>query len=112
MERRAPINTRKEKFWQNHIRSWQQCSCSQKEYCRRNGLARSTFSLWRRKLKTCSPTSQFYPLVVPSNSKSESKGSQESNTLVLVVKRFRIEIPEGFSGTTLIKLLTALEEVQ
>lgn len=41
----------KEKIWKRHISSWRMSGESAAAYCRREGLASSTFDYWRKRVE-------------------------------------------------------------
>lgn len=43
-------------YWQQQMTNWEKSGSSQREFCRRHGLAISTFSYWRRKLSASART--------------------------------------------------------
>jgi hypothetical protein len=103
-------NQKRAIYWQNQIRDWKASGLSQKQFCRRQALALSTFSYWKRKLeKFAEPTPvEFYPLTI-----STQDPDQNSPALLLQVcqKRFAVEIKENFSQATLVELIATLERL-
>ncbi len=52
--------------WQQQVRNWKASGLSQKQFCRRESLALSTFSYWKCRIEI--PEAQkvkFFPLSVP-----------------------------------------------
>jgi len=102
-------NQQRKDFWQNHIESCRQSWMSQREYCRANKLALSTFCYWKRKLDERDDGKvKFYPLSIP-----EEPSEPASSRLLLNVsdKRFNIEISNSFSSASLKQLIGVLEEL-
>lgn len=99
----------KKDYWQQQIRNWKTSGLSQKQFCRRQSLAVSTFSYWKRRLEILkSELIKFYPLSIPAPTTPPA----DSGLLLLIrKKRFVIEIKEEFSPTTLKKLISALEQL-
>ena len=101
--------SQKADFWQNHIDQCLQSSMSQRDYCRLNNLALSTFGYWKRRTtKESENKIQFYPLIVPDTLK---KLPGTGLVLKLDNDRFRIEVAEHFSTSALKKLIIALEQL-
>lgn len=44
-------NESKRGYWERHFADWQASGLTRREYCRREGLAQSTFDYWRRKAR-------------------------------------------------------------
>ena len=101
----------KYEFWQNHISSCENSGLTQKEYCRKNGLAIQTFGYWKRKIRNkgfISEKPRFFPLAVKQN----GGGSKPGRILLSIQEgRFKIEIGENFNETILKKLLVVLERL-
>ena len=99
----------KQVYWQQQIRNWKTSGLSQKQFCRRESLALSTFSYWKRKIEIPETKKiKFYPLSLPP----QTTPPADSVLLLLISnKRFAIEIKEEFSPTALKKLISALEQL-
>ena len=99
----------KKDYWQQQIRNWKASGLSQKQFCRRQALALSTFAYWKRRIeKPAAEKVKFYPLSIPPSSTPPA----DSGLLVLIGKRrFAIEVKEEFSPTVLKKLILALEQI-
>ena len=99
----------KKVYWQQQIRDWKTSGLSQKQFCRRQSLALSTFSYWKRKVEITEPASvKFYPLSIPATIPQPAGSGLQ---LLVGKSRFAIEIKEDFSATALKKLLSALEQL-
>ena len=99
----------KKVFWQQQIRNWKASGLSQKQFCRRQALALSTFSYWKRRIEIPQAEDiKFYPLSIPA-----PKPHPADSGLRLLVgnKRFTIEFKEEFSPTALKNLLSTLEQL-
>lgn len=99
----------KKVYWQQQIRNWKTSGLSQKQFCRRQSLALSTFSYWKRRIELPeAEITKFYPLSIPPPITPPA----DTGLLLLVDrKRFAIEIKEVFSPTALKKLITVLEQL-
>lgn len=105
-------NTSKADFWKHHIKSCNESSLTQAQYCRENSLALATFCYWKKKLKmTRQSKARFYPLTVQSDKITNSSRSSSSGiSLHFCNNKFRIDVEENFSETTLKRLITVLEQ--
>lgn len=103
------FNGNKKEFWQHHINCSAKSEMTQREYCRTNDLAISTFGYWKRKLdaKQDSAT-RFYPLIVPEQPEEES-GSELK--IRFENRQFFIEVGKSFSERSLQKLVTTLGQL-
>jgi hypothetical protein len=99
-------------FWQNHIDNSTKSSLSQEQYCRRYGLALSTFAYWKKKLaKNDKKVPQFYPLTVQQVSVTNCQATNPGITLTFGKNNFRIELAENFSAGCLKQLIHTLEQL-
>jgi hypothetical protein len=113
----------KERGWRRHIDTWQRSGQSQRTYCERNGLALSTFHLWRRRLCGTTRHSIVSPpvsiervdhgdqalefiLLPPSGPASIA---EPDIVLVLGDGRYRLELSSAVQGETLQTVVRALE---
>lgn len=109
-ESRKLLLKKKRKFWQTHVEAWTTSGMSQTEYCRQNNLSIKSFGYWKRKRKKSNSEVTFYP--VPSNAIKILKKEKSSFSLRVVLDdRFKIEIGNEFSSSTLGRLVQALERL-
>lgn len=99
----------KQVYWQQQVRNWKTSGLSQKQFCRRESLALSTFSYWKRRIEIPeAPKIKFYPLSVPPQI---TQPADSGLLLHICKKRYAIELKEEFSPTALTKLISALEQL-
>lgn len=102
----------KQAFWQQHIEGCKGSPLSQEQYCRKHGLALSTFSYWKRKLESQKQEApRFYPLAIRQHPEVRCQSPGTGLSLQICRDRFRIELEEDFSVSCLKKLIHALEQV-
>ncbi len=107
-------NKGRDRFWQAHLSAWQRSGLTQKEYCRRQGLAAWSFSTWKRRLTGKDEQRSaggFVPVVtrrMPYEMVDAVSEVGRSPLTLVVADRYRIEIGENFSGETLRRLLALL----
>lgn len=109
-ETRATFSKEAKKlFWQQQISNWQASGLSQKEFCRHQKLALSTFSYWKRKIEIPEPEEvTFYPLAIAA---SNSQPSDSGLRIFVGKKNIVVDISEDFSATALKKLILTLEQL-
>jgi len=80
---------------------------SQNAYCRQNNLRPNQFTYWKSKFKNQTLFPEFVQL--PSTQSTQVLNLSEQKGLRLNIdNRFQIEIPDGFSQTTLAQVLQVL----
>jgi len=102
----------KKKFWQTHIEECGECGLSQIEYCQTHKIPLSTFGYWKRKLNQGVNTKPvFYPIAISSD--HARYDNENTNGFILHLKngRFSLEIENGFSASTLSRVVSTLEQL-
>ncbi|MHB8483354.1 MAG: IS66 family insertion sequence element accessory protein TnpA [Nitrospiria bacterium] len=95
----------KNKFWQAHVKGWEQSGISQAEYCRSKGLSLRCFGYWKKKYFR-KPPMAFVPVAVKTS--PFPVGLSASSLKLLTRTGFGIEIGDGFKPETLRRLLDTL----
>jgi len=99
-------------FWRNHLNSWGSSGLSQAEYCRRNDLKIARFTYWKCKLNRENLPMEFVQIPAEPVEPTLFFQDKAAPSLRLTMgSRFAIEIPDGFSPTTLEQVLLILERV-
>lgn len=104
--------TRKEKseeltkFWQYHINQWSDSGLTQTEYCRQNDLSRDRFAYWKTKFNRKKLPVEFAQINAPSMIIGQT------GLKLNIGPALQIEIPDGFSRTTLEHVLRTLNVLQ
>ncbi|MCK5100591.1 MAG: IS66 family insertion sequence element accessory protein TnpB [Desulfobacteraceae bacterium] len=96
-------NEVRRKFWKSHIKHWSESSISQLEYCRQNDLIPHQFTYWKTKFKNQNLPVEFIQ-VMP-----EPMNIDLANLKLNISQGLQIEIPDGFTSTTLERVLTTLK---
>ncbi|PHR26094.1 MAG: hypothetical protein COA36_13100 [Desulfotalea sp.] len=108
-------NTSKQYHRENHISCWRKSGLAQKQYCLNQGIAIPIFSYWLRKFDQESEnlgSPRFYPLTVKDSPASpSSKGFHTGVRLSFCDDKYKIDLENEFSETTLTKLITFLETI-
>ncbi len=95
------------KIWRSHIDQWSSTRLSQTEYCRQNDLSRHRFTYWKRKFY---PTKNLPVEFVQIN--PEPINMTFTGLKLNIGPELQIEIPNGFSRTTLEQVLMTLKVLQ
>ena len=102
----------KKEFWKNHIEECEKGGLSQVEYCQAHKIPLSTFGYWKRKLNQGVKTKPvFYPIAIaPDHSRNDN---EHTTGLILHLqnRRFSLEIENGFSASTLSRVVSTLEKL-
>lgn len=99
-------------FWQGHIAACDKSDLNQTNYCAKHNIALSTFGYWKKKIrKQVSNNQVFYPLAIPAEKSSIPVQEVGSIRILLGDARFSVEVDKGFSTTTLLQVITTLEQL-
>ena len=93
--------TQKQMYWHNHIKQWLRSGLSQAAYCRKNDLKIKSFTYFKSRLNKKNLPVQFVQIPIEQ--------LQAPSFLKLnISSSFQIEIPDGFSQSTLTQVLQVL----
>ena len=111
MAKKTSVKSRKtkESYWRSRVAEWSGSGLSQAEYCRRSGIALSTFQLWKRRLKPQVPSVEERSIVFPLPSVPVSPAQKP--LILHVGSCFHVEIDGDFCPSILEKLITPLEQL-
>lgn len=102
--RSKETNEKRSQFWKNHLKEWSQAGLSQNAYCRNNNLRPNQFTYWKNKFKQQDLPVDF--VKITQNHFEEVINHHSPKILRLNIhSEFQIEIPDGFSQTTLEQIL-------
>ena len=96
-------NEARREYWQSHIDQWSESGMSQLEYCRHNDLIPHRFTYWKTKFIKQNLPVEFVQ-IKPGNMPIDL-----SNLKLNLGQGVQIDIPDGFSQTTLERLLMTLK---
>ena len=101
-------NREKAEFWKDHIKQWEGSGLSQIDYCRANNLSRHHFTYWKCKNNKKNKPVKFIPVV--------TKPCPQLHRAIEPLKvhvgdKYRIEVGEGFSEETLLRLINTLSDM-
>jgi transposase len=102
-----PRDYRKEQFWRQCIREWQESGLSVRGFCARRGLRQPSFYAWRLELqRRDSEKPQFVPIRL-----RDDVSTAVGRTLEVVLANGRaIRVTSDFDACTLRQLVAVLEE--
>ncbi len=109
-DRSKAANKKRAQFWRYHIDKWSRSGLAQNAYCRANNLKSNRLTYWKTKFKRQNLPVEF--IQVSPGQISEAVHSQPQEVMRLNVDSgFQIEVPDGFSQTTLTKVLEVLRGI-
>jgi len=95
-------NQKRQTFWKTHLEQWSKSDMTQREYCRQNDLIAHRFTYWKTNFKTKNLPVEFIQ-VLPDPVRIDP-----SDLKLNIGPGLQIEIPDGFSRTTLERVLSTL----
>jgi len=105
----------KEKYWQGLVAEWQGSSLSVNEFCRKKGIAPSSFGYWRKRTRSKGQEQVarvFLPVRV-SDAAGDRKDTAESywngRVEILVAGRYPVRVTGEFTPAVLDSVITVLE---
>lgn len=107
--------SRKEQFWRQIIRQWDNSGLTVREFCARHELSEPSFYAWKRTIaERHAKALTFVPVrVVHDEIEPDAASGVSGSGLELVLRTGRrLRIGPGFDGPTLQRLLALLEEGQ
>ena len=106
-DRSKEASEKRVQFWRSHIDQWSRSGLTQNAYCRKNNLKANQLTYWKNKFKRQNLPVEF--VQVSQEQIPDAINPQPLEGLRLnVAPGFQIEIPNGFSRTTLTQVLNVL----
>ena len=96
---------KRHEFWHRHIHAWKHSGQTRALYCEHHGLSLQKFAYWRKRLKKkagCNQTLVQLPHGILRQAVS-------SPVRVVVDERYVIEVADGFSASTLARVLDVVQ---
>ena len=112
---RVNSGERGKKFWETHVNAWRRSWLSIPEYCRRQGLSYHAFRYWKHKLHHGTAGSQVSLVEIGRIAGASMAGSGRGRNYSLRLRiddRYTIEVGDGFSSSTLSRLLSVMGELR
>lgn len=108
--RSKEANQKRAQFWKHHIEEWSRSGVTQRAYCRQNDLRPNQLTYWKNKIKNPNLPVEFAQISPVQISELLNSTGRERLRLN-IDSSFQIEIPDGFSQTTLTQLLQVLKRL-
>ena len=97
--------------WQAHITAQKESGLSRAAYCRQYQLSYHALTYWNRRLsKPVSQETTLVPVTFASSININSTPTARSVLKVILPNKIAVEVDDGFSPTTLTRLLATLEK--
>ena len=109
MEKTTSIERRK--YWTDHVQRWRESGLTQREYCKREGLSIERFGAWKRRLDRENQSMAGGLVAVPPKIVSSALFTARPALGLVVDERYRVEIPDAFSPSTLEAVLQVLSRL-
>jgi hypothetical protein len=103
------LSRSRKQFWEEHISRWSVSELSQVEYCRANKIGLKSFQYWKRKTKP-GGTPALVELTVHKSSPIPLLPTHPQ-LCVVVNRRYRIEIGNGFDSEDLERVVRVLGRI-
>jgi hypothetical protein len=100
----------RQQYWGGQVELWRASGLTQKQYCMREGISLERFGTWKRRFDREGQNASGGLVPVPSRIISSAFASRPALSLV-VNERYRIEIPETFTQSTLEAVLQVLDRL-
>lgn len=109
-ETETRTNAAARKIWRAHVEAWRKSGLSRAEYCRRCNISPHALRYWQKKDEKFSRTGMTF-VSIPLTRAVTTSIQQKSNSSLKVEigSRFKIEVADEFSPTTLSRLVATLE---
>jgi hypothetical protein len=92
----------KERCWQDIIRHWERSGISQKEFCKDERIAISTFRYWKKRLEESGEESRFVRVVTEEKPRREISITFDAG--------IRMIIPDTIPNEALSRMILAVSE--
>ena len=108
MEKSERIERRK--YWTGQVQQWRESGLTQREFCKREGISIERLGAWKRRLDH-ENRSESSIVAVPPKIVSSALFTSRPALGLLVDERYRVEIPDAFSPSTLEAILQVLSRL-
>ena len=98
-------------YWTGQVRRWRESGLTQREYCKREGLSIERFGSWKRRLGSDNQSESRGLVAVPPRIVSSALFTTRPALGLVVDERYRVEIPDAFSPSTLEAVLQILSRL-
>ena len=98
-------------YWTGQVQRWRESGLTQREYCKREGISIERFGAWKRRLDHENQSEARGLVAVPPNTVSSALFAARPALGLVVDERYRVEIPDAFSPSTLEAVLQVLSRL-
>jgi hypothetical protein len=98
-------------YWTGQVRQWRESGLTQREYCKREGTSIERFGAWKRRLDRENQSESRGLVAVPPKIVSSALFTARPSLGLVVDERYRVEIPDTFSPSTLEAVLQVLSRL-
>ena len=109
MEKAGRIERRE--YWTGQVQRWRESGLTQREYCKREGISIERFGAWKRRLDRENQNESGGLVAVPPKIVSSALFTVRPVLGLVVDERYRVEIPDAFSPSTLEAVLQVLSRL-
>ncbi len=109
MEKRARIERRE--YWTGQVQQWKESGLTQRQYCKNENLSIERLGAWKRRLDHENQSESGGLVAIPPKIVSSALFTARPALGLVVDERYRVEIPDAFSPSTLEAVLQVLSRV-
>lgn len=99
------------KYWTAQVERWRESGLTQREYCKKEDLSIERFGAWKRRLDHEDKNESRGLVAVPPKIVSAALFTARTVLGLVVAERYRVEIPDAFSPSTLEAVLQVLSRL-
>ena len=103
--------TERREYWTYQVQQWRRTDLTQKEYCLREKISTERFGTWKRRLDRENQAVETALVAVPTKTVSSALFTARPALGLVVDGRYRMEIPDAFSPSTLKAVLQVLSHL-
>jgi hypothetical protein len=105
------VRSERREYWTSQVLRWKRSGLTQKEYCIKGGISVERFGYWKRSLDSESQNGARSLVAVPTKTVSSALFTARPALGLVVDERYRVEIPDTFSPSTLEAVLQVLSHL-
>jgi hypothetical protein len=105
------IRNERRQYWTGQVQRWKESGLTQKEYCINEDISLERFGTWKRRLDRETQIEMTRLVPVPAKTVSSALFIARPVLGLVVDSRYRVEIPDAFSPSTLEAVLQVISRV-
>ncbi len=98
-------------YWEAQVQRWRASGLTQREFCKKEDLSIERFGAWKRRLDRENQGESEGLVAVPPKIVSSALFTVRPALGLVVDERYRVEIPDAFSPSTLAAVLQVLSRL-